>query len=580
MVYLLKLNFALMLLYGFYRVMMSSDTFFGYRRLALWGILATSIFVPLLSIQPMIEHNPTAVGMATVYADYVLPVVPVYAEAPHFSWVDALVTAYWVGVAAFGLRFLLQLSSILWRVARTPVVEVDGGQVHQLSGESSPFSFFHWIFVCPEAYSDEQLHEIMIHERTHVQQFHSLDIIVSELFCVFNWFNPFCYLTKREIRLNLEYLADEAVIDEGSARKTYQYHLLGLAYHPARRDLTNNFNVLPLKNRIKMMNKRRTNEVRKVKYLLFIPLAAGLLAVSNIEMIARTIAQSVPAAANLADKTERLLAQQATVVETPGVVQQAGEMGLSDESIDQKGKKVYSVVERMPSFPGGMKALMEYLATNIKYPKECSDKGIEGRVIVSFIVEKDGSISGAKVVRSIDPMLDAEALRVINSMPKWTPGMQSGKPVAVKYNIPISFKKTGGPLIPAGKASSNSDFISEFYPGGTVALMTYLAERMKYPAAAQKVGAEGTYYVILKVKPDGSHKVQDVARSENSGQNIQGQVNVVGYSSKGEQTTPAESAEGYAALAKEARSIAEQLPQFKAPGKETTVTIPLSFKLQ
>ena len=102
--------------------------------------------------------------------------------------------------------------------------------------------------------------------------------------------------------------------------------------------------------------------------------------------------------------------------------------------------RVFDVVEEMPEYPGGMSAMMQYLSANVKYPEEAHKKGIQGRVIVTFVVEKDGSISDARIVRSVDPLLDAEALRVTNSMPKWKPGRQNGEAVAVKYTIPVTFK--------------------------------------------------------------------------------------------------------------------------------------------
>ena len=93
----------------------------------------------------------------------------------------------------------------------------------------------------------------------------------------------------------------------------------------------------------------------------------------------------------------------------------------------------------MPQFPGGQAAMMEYLTKNVKYPEEAHKKGVQGRVIASFVVEEDGSITNANIAKSVDPLLDAEALRVVNAMPNWTPGMQRGKAVRVKYTIPINF---------------------------------------------------------------------------------------------------------------------------------------------
>ncbi|MBM6992469.1 MAG: M56 family metallopeptidase [Prevotella sp.] len=462
-IYILKINFALMLLYGFYRAMMTRDTFFGYRRIALLSILGLSVAVPMMNIQPMLQQNATALSMATVYADYVLPVVPVYASGPAFTWMDAVEGLYIIGVMVLAVRFLFQLGSILRQAYVTPVVDIDGVSVHRLGENHSPFSFFRWIFVCPETQSSEQLHEILVHEQAHVSQLHSVDVLLSELFCVINWFNPFCYLMKREIRLNLEYLADEAVLDEGNARKTYQYHLLGLAYHPSRCDLTNNFNVLPLKNRIKMMNKRRTNEIGKAKYLLFIPLAAGLLAVSNVEMIARTLSEDVPAISSLSNPAKPVptgkakLQDNATPAEAVSNVEETVvPPAESQPQTKQDDDKVYDVVEQLPSFNGGMNAMMKYMVDNVKYPAECHKEGVQGRVVVQFVVRKDGTINGVKVVRSVDPRLDAEAMRVVSGMPNWKPGMQKGKPVAVKYNVPIAFKLSSDSSTPAQNTGAPS----------------------------------------------------------------------------------------------------------------------------
>jgi TonB family protein len=102
--------------------------------------------------------------------------------------------------------------------------------------------------------------------------------------------------------------------------------------------------------------------------------------------------------------------------------------------------KVFDVVEQMPTFPGGQGALMKYLADNIKYPAEAQKNGVQGRVVVSFVVERDGSLSDFQIVRSVDPSIDEEAIRVAKAMPRWIPGRQNGSTTRVKYNIPVSFR--------------------------------------------------------------------------------------------------------------------------------------------
>lgn len=426
-IYLIKINVALMLLYGFYRLTVSRDTFFGLRRLTLWLIYAVALMVPALNLEYWVRDTPTMASMANVYADTFYPVVVVKAQAPSITWIDMLLGIYWAGVAVLSLRLVWQLFSIIRLAAISRKQEVEGITVHLLRGEGSPFSFFRWVFMYPSTMEGKQLHEVMVHECTHVSGLHSLDTLFSELFSIACWFNPFAWLMKQEVRMNLEYLADESVLSDGNARKSYQYHLLGLAYRQPNEStkIANNFNLLPLKKRIKMMNKRRTSEIGKAKYLLFAPLAGVLLMVSNIESVAREIGEQIPEVAEVQQKAEQAAEEK---------------VKTKPQTDTTKKKKTWDCMpETMPQFPGGQGVLMKYLAANIKYPASAVKAKKEGRVIVTFIVQKDGSITHAKIAKSIDPELDAEALRIVKGMPKWTPGTQNGKPVSVRYMVPVKF---------------------------------------------------------------------------------------------------------------------------------------------
>ena len=472
-IYLIKINVALMLLYGFYRLTVSRDTFFGLRRLTLCLIYAVVLMVSALNLEYWVRNTPTMESMANVYADTFYPVVVVKAQASGITWMDMLLGIYWVGVAVLSLRLVWQLFSIIRLVVISRKQEVEGITVHLLKGEGSPFSFFSWVFMYPSTLEGRQLHEVMVHECTHVSGLHSLDTLFSELFSIACWFNPFAWLMKQEVRMNLEYLADESVLSDGNARKSYQYHLLGLAYRQPNEStkIANNFNLLPLKKRIKMMNKRRTSEIGKAKYFLFAPLAGVLLMVSNIESVAREIGEQIPEVAEVQQKAEQALnadvavanpmAKDAVEMMNPAEAEEmeadkAAEAALiaveqakqaAEEKVKTKPqtdttKKKNSwdcIPETMPYFPGGNVLMLKYLADNIKYPASAVKAKKQGRVIVGFIVQKDGSITHAKIVRSIDPELDAEALRVVKGMPKWTPGTQLGKPVSVKYALPVKF---------------------------------------------------------------------------------------------------------------------------------------------
>lgn len=535
-VYLLKVNLALMLLYGFYRLMVSRDTFFTLRRFTLWAIYGVALALPVLNIAWWIEDTPATATMAESYAVNVLPALEVYAQGPTTTVFDALGHVYWLGVGLLSLRMAWQLMGIVALARKTRVRRMGGMRVHCLDGCEGPFSFFRWIFVNPDRHTAVQLNEILTHEHAHVAQWHSVDTMVAEWFSIFCWFNPFAWLLKREVRVNLEFLADDKVLADGNARKAYQYHLLGLAYHPNHLDVANNFNVLPLKKRIKMMNKRRTKQIGMAKYLLFAPLAAALLIVSNIESVARTVGRNVPMARSLSDKAEQLLqteianpSQSAATLEdmTAKAVDEAArpvkKLTVSGTVRDTKGRPVvgatvvlrgskrgtvtdkegryrlsevpvgsavevkyigtgtvlftvkgsrrdvtlsvarpadkqqaaYDIVDQMPNFPGGKEAMMKYISGKVKYPITKAS----GRVVVQFIVDTNGAVVEPKVVRSVSPKLDQAALDAVKGMPKWEPGKLNGKPVRVKYNIPINFEQYNATGVTISQVKGNTSSV-------------------------------------------------------------------------------------------------------------------------
>lgn len=418
--YFLKINVAIALFYAFYRLFFYKDTFFTWRRAALLCFFAISAVYPLLNIQTWITEQEPMVAMADLYADIVLPEFTITPEQATSDWKSLLLQtvgfAYWGMVIVLAIRFFIQLAGIIRLAFRCRKAKIGNTNVHLLRQASGPFSFFHWIFIHPTSHTEDELSEILTHEQTHANQWHSIDVLVSEIVCIFCWFNPFAWLIRSEMRINHEYLADRKVVTSGYDRKTYQYHLLGLKQNqPAAANLYNNFSVLPLKNRIKMLNRKRTRNIMRSKYLMFIPVTALLILFSNCTNTGKE------------ESTE----EKAEVKYVPTEVE--------PDTVDI-ANAVFDMVEEMPEFKGGNKALMDYLAANLQYPKGAETKGTQGRVIVQFIVNTDGSIDNAKVLRSVDPELDAEALRVINGMPKWKPGTQKGEPVRVKYTVPVVFR--------------------------------------------------------------------------------------------------------------------------------------------
>ena len=188
------------------------------------------------------------------------------------------------------------------------------------------------------------------------------------------------------------------------------------------------------------------------------------------------------------------------------------------------------MVEKMPQFPGGTGKLFEFLSKNVKYPAEAENNDVQGRVIVTFVVERDGEISNAKVVKSIHPALDAEALRVINSMPNWTPGMQNGEAVRVKYTVPVTFRLQG-------KDSNIGDAKSELGRGANVlAEMVVVGFGKQDDAASAKQplfvvdGVAMDYEKVRGINPDnisGMEILKDKAAIEKYGEKAKNGVVVI-----------------------------------------------------
>ena len=544
--YFLKINVGIIVFYIFYRLFFYKDTFFHWRRTALLCFLGVSLFYPMLNLQEWVKAHEPMVVIADLYATTLLPEV-VFEETitpTHTNWqefaTNSLSIIYFCGVILLFIRFIMQLTSIILLRIQCKVTEIQGVRVQILNKASGPFSFFHWIFVHPESHTQEELAEILTHEQTHAHQLHSADIMFSELICIACWFNPFIWLMKREIRNNLEYMADQRVLQTGYDYKVYQYHLLGLAHNKAAATLYNSFHVLPLKNRIKMMNKKRTKEIGRTKYLLFLPLAALLLIISNIEAVARTtknfareVIQTVEKSTEQVTKATGQIPEQATVEEVTIPKEIPADIDITDKdpsAIMQKvntgdDDDIFDVVEEMPVFPGGQTGLMEFIAKNLRYPVKAQKEGIQGRVIARFIVEKDGSVSNLAVARrSASSELDAEAIRVLSTMPKWTPGKQRGKEVRVKYTVPIAFRLSGPEVeeikdsklmevVVVGYAPKDDIITPEVvlesaeimpkYPGGASGLMSYLARNIKYPFDAQQSKTQGRVVIQMIVNKDG-----------------------------------------------------------------------------
>ncbi len=514
LIYLVKVSVALALFYGLYILCLKRDTFLKLRRIYFLSALLFSLLFPAVTIE-LSASGDAPVQIPTYWLSDIEVGSAVDAEASTEATVSmwVVVLAILAAVSFFcAIKFFVQLFSLVkLRIANETEKLSTYRIVKMKDRRTSPFSFFNWIFINSDAHNPVELAEIIAHEQMHVKQYHSIDVVLSEILCICFWWNPFAWLLKKEIKLNLEYLADKGVLVDS---KEYQYILLQVSNRSTGIPLINNFNVSQLKQRIMMMNKKKSSVFTSVKYLLVVPVCATLL-----------LGNAVQATTSL-DKF--------SIDEISGV--------MDGDQAPQKKGDVYVTVEQMPSFPGGLDAQQRFIANGLKYPVEAQTKGIQGRVTIRYVVKSTGEISDIEVIRGIDPLLDNEAIRIVKSMPKWEPGKQGGKAVDVYYTLPVVFRLAGttkkvepggdpNEIVAVGygapqekkvgvaslKEGSPDDKMKPFitveqmpsFPGGESAMHEYISNNLKYPEDAQKNGIQGRVTVRFIVRSSG--EVSDVS---------------------------------------------------------------------
>lgn len=399
-IFLFQSNFCLLVFYLFYKLFLQRETFFVWNRIYLISTLCFALFLPILRFE-WLSRSSASRELQLKMLDVV--VEGRAAAGTDVDWMQWGCGLYFLGAMVSMLLFLYKLWSLKSRLK------------HPQSGHA--FSFFGFKRIDPALPDFETINR---HEEVHIQQFHSIDVLMMELAAVLLWFNPVIYLYKSSIKNIHEYLADEAAAEfEGSKRK-YALLLLNKAMGLSP-DLTNTFlRQSEIKKRLLMLQRERSGKLALWKYLWLIPLLSSLLFFTSA--IKRTKSR-VGAAGTLMEKI---------------VPAESGEENDGAARNEHKGKDTDNYGAE---FPGGLSKFTNYLIAETKYPEAELKEGLEGRVIVSFVVEKDGSITEVEVKEGISPALDKEAIRVISNSPNWIPGKQNGIPVRIKHDIGLNFKR-------------------------------------------------------------------------------------------------------------------------------------------
>ncbi|RHE84554.1 M56 family metallopeptidase [Bacteroides intestinalis] len=482
-VYILKSSVCLAAFYLFYRLLLSRETFHRFNRVALLSILLLSCLLPLVEVtvekQTEVHQTMMTLEQWLMLADMMntAEAMDLQAEEVTVTWIQVALLVYLAGILFFALRngySLLKLGGLLksGRKENLSKYTGDGEKVTLIVHEHdiAPFSWMKYIVISKKDL-DENGREILIHELAHIQNRHSWDLLVADICIFFQWFNPASWLLKQELQNIHEYEADETVIEKGVDAKQYQLLLIKKAVGTRLYSMANSFNHSKLKKRITMMLKEKSNPWAKLKYLYMLPVAAIAVTAFARPEISET-AEEI-SAVKVNDLTAIVEAKVTKTIEE--AVQVSTVLKDTAKPVEVKyipaevgdklqGSPVFEMVEQMPEFPGGgMSAALEYIQKNMQYPESAKENGTQGRVTVQFVVDKAGNVTEPKVLRPVDKELDAEAIRLVKSMPKWKPGMQKGQAVAVKFTMPVLFRLEGGEMKNSQVAvsSKSTDFFIE-----------------------------------------------------------------------------------------------------------------------
>jgi TonB family protein len=406
-----------------YLLFLRRETFFRLNRIYLMAAVLFSVLLPFIHFQANSALPSFMLGEVAVTAmryQNLLQTVTVYGTKLSGTFEQTIRSIglirfiYLSGTAFFLLLFLNRLLQITSLILYNESERKDGICIIKIDRDTTPFSFFNFVFINRNNLDSPGMKEMVAHETEHVRQGHSFDVLILELLTILQWFNPFIWLLKRSIRENHEFLADHGVLKPGVSSAAYRLLLLGSSYE-LQPVIANNFNYSLIKIRIKMITQIKSSKTAALKLSLGLMVTAALLMSFAFDKETYTIQDNQ----SVNQPTEAVVSNQ--------------------QETKQTKDQVYKVVEQMPEFPGGDLALRTYIGKEVKYPDDAIKAGIQGKVYVTFVVSKDGKVINPKIIRSASPRLDKEALRVIGSMPKWIPGKQKGKNVDVSYTLPISF---------------------------------------------------------------------------------------------------------------------------------------------
>ncbi|RYJ43297.1 M56 family metallopeptidase [Flavobacterium beibuense] len=458
--FLIKSAISMAVLLLVYMLLLEKEKMHHFNRFYLLFSLLFSLIIPFLSYSPQTTNSlaTTVSQMPTI----LLQEVNLGEKTQTFGLLQWIIAVYSLITAILLIRFTRNLLSFAKQIKNNKKISYKNATLVLLPYKTLPHTFLNYIFVSGDDHNKNAIEkDLYTHELAHVNQKHTMDILLAEILKTIFWFNPVVYFYKKAIQLNHEFLADEAVITTNHNTTGYQSLLLKLASGDSVA-LASNINFSITKKRFVMMTKTTPKLQALGKQLLIVPLMAGLFLIScadnetnknnetesnaaantEVESNAVEVSKSEPVT-NEADSKEAVSeTKDAEKIPPPvnktEVVKVTEEKEIPSKSAsDSDAIRNVAGLTKQPEYPGGMQAFYNYITENFIIPDIKEDKTL--KVFVSFIVEKDGSMSNIKILRDPGYGLGEEALRVLKSIPKkWNPGEMNGELVRTNYTVPVT----------------------------------------------------------------------------------------------------------------------------------------------
>nr|WP_315254925.1 M56 family metallopeptidase [uncultured Flavobacterium sp.] len=398
--YILKTSLLLFILITVYKLFLENEKMHQFNRIYLLGSLIFGLTIPmhLFSFKTKISNTINNIELNEIILQKTSSNFKSISENQIMTYI--IVSVYVFVALLLVLRFLLNLHSFYKKIKKNKRQTINGSKVVLIQEPVVPHSFLKTIFINEEDFNNNNIApELIAHETAHIKQKHTLDILFIELLQILFWFNPLIMLYKRAIKLNHEFLADETVNAKFNSVYQYQNMLLNFASNQREVALASSINYLITKKRLIMMTKKE----------------------SQIRIILKTVGIGVVYSLLLFTFSSQTRAQ---------------EPAQNQQNKNLKDVKTNSEITQ-PEFPDGILEFYKFIGTNFKVPTEL--KG-SGKVVLSFIVEKDGSLSEFEILKDLGFGTADEVIRVLKLSPKWVPGKENNEPVRVKYNLPVQIE--------------------------------------------------------------------------------------------------------------------------------------------